>query len=247
MNEKRLTSGVLELFSNFKNKLHATDGYFILVNSNIENWLEHLTDEIKELKEKKGKDFIKSRDSYFKKISGESGVVAGLILADSEARLKLEKDEFEQLKSGKTIFTLEDQVKNHKLETKILREFNHHSFLSIVCSIIEALLSDLVELFNKEYKYLYPQVNYNQTFPNSTDRMPKRMILEKYLNDYYFKVSVDVGLKDKISKLYKNRNDFTHSSGKSNKVNYKYYDEALKSAIEYVDLLKKFFEKKFVK
>jgi len=250
MDRQNLSTQALILFSKYGEKLNSLDQYFILVNSYIENWLDWGKDRIKKLKRESKKELSSARDFYYKKleaISKKTGdkvlrKLGNLILADEKARLKLEINELKNL-SGKTPLT--DQIKDAKNERKILRQFNHQSFLSLVCSILEALLKDLAELFSKSY--IFVPIDYNQKSLNSNKTMSTKKILEKYLNDNCFKIKIDFNLQKKIDELIKIRNDFIHSNVKKKNIDYQYYDEALKNVNEYINQIKKSFEIKFCK
>ena len=248
MRQNTLITDALILFSKYEEKLQSLDGYFILVNSYIEDWLDWEKDRIKNLKKESKKEISAARDFYYKKLeaisknTGEKVLrkLGNLILADEKARVKLKINELKNLNKKAP---LTDQIKDAKNERKMLRQFNHQSFLSLVCSILEALLKDLAELFSKSY--IFVPIDYNQKSLNSNKTISTKKILEKYLNDNCFKVNIDFNLQKKINELIRIRNDFIHSNEKKKNINYQYYEEALKNVNEYINQIKKSFETRY--
>jgi len=255
MNRQNIDSQVKFLFSKYENKLGSLEGYFILVNSYIEDWLDWEKDRIKNLKRESKKELSIARDFYYKKleaISKKAGkkdlsTLVNLILADEKARVKLKINELKDFKSliisGHGKIPLMDQIKNAKNERKILRQFSHQSFFSLVCSLVEALLKDLAELFSQRYPKT--PIDYNLKYPHSNKSIPLRKILENYLNDNCFKLEINPILENKIHELNNIRNDFIHSGGKNRKINYQYHEEVLKNVNNYISQIKKSFETNF--
>ena len=203
-------TGSKNLFAKFEKRLNLLEDYFILVEGQIENWLDFQKSEEKRGLLSKQDELNKKKNFYLqqeKKEFPEATPAQLEQLAVNKAKLEILKQEIDDFKVLGEIFrgTAKESKREIELEKNFFRQYTIHSIITLLCTLLEKLLSDLIDLLENEFG------KHDIETRLGGKQLPLLDILLNTFKSYGVFIELDVKSYLSIKGVCKIRNKFVHS------------------------------------